>query len=134
MSTIIYLLVSLLTVVISFYVLFSSKYVEHKVIRTLSWIAFYVNFSVIALIWLSFFFPGIYIGQTLISIHPDLIILARICLVSWIALGFFLWIYLTHKHSEVSVDRITRLVSLLASVAFLVSILIVSVTTLVLNL
>jgi len=134
MSTIIYLLVSLLTVVISFYVLFSSKYVEHKVIRTLSWIAFYVNFSVIALIWLSFFFPGIYIGQTLISIHPDLIILARICLVSWIALGFFLWIYLTHKHSEVSVDRITRLVGLLASVAFLVSILIVSVTTLVLNL
>jgi len=134
MSTIIYLLVSLLTVVISFYVLFSSKYVEHKVIRTLSWIAFYVNFSVIALIWLSFFFPGIYIGQTLISIHPDLIILARICLVSWIALGFFLWIYLAHKHSEVSVDRITRLVSLLASVAFLVSILIVSVTTLVLNL
>ena len=124
MGTIIYLIVSLLLAGFSFYVLYTGKY---SFLRILCWIAFYFSAAVIVKFWLSFFFPETTYSGTIIGFHLTLAFWGRICLILSVAAGFFLWVYLAHKNSKVSLDKITKVVSGFITIILLVIVILISV-------
>jgi len=123
METIFYLVISLLFATLSFLVLYSSPYSE---IRIFYWLMFYISMSVVAVIWLNFFFPEMPWDGTISGLSLSLSFRGKFCLASWVASGFFFWVYLRHKDSDFSLDKITKLFSKIVTIAFLALIVVVS--------
>jgi hypothetical protein len=123
MGTFIYLIVSLLLAGFSLYVLYTGKY---PFLRILCWIAFYLSAAAIAMLWLNFFFPEMSYEGTAIGFHLTLAFWGKICLIFSVAAGFFLWVYLRHKNSEISLDKIAKSISGSVTVFLLVVIVLIS--------
>ena len=126
-TTIIYLIVSLLLAVSSFYLLHTGKY---PFLRILYWITFYASTAVLVNFWINFFFPETAHRIAVIDFHLTLAFWGRICLIFLVAAGFFLWVYLAHRNSRISLDKITRVVSGFITIILLALVILISVAAL----
>jgi hypothetical protein len=123
MSTIIYLIVSLLIAGFSFYVLYFNKF---SFLRMPAWLLFYLSALMLAIIWLQFFFPEISYEGTISGFTWGLALLGKISLVLFVIAGFSFWVYLRYKKSDFSLDKIIKTISGLVTVVALIIILFVS--------
>ena len=108
MSPIIYLVVSLLLAGFSFFVLYTDKW---PILRGPAWVLFYLSMAVIVTLWLQFFFPGTFYNGELSDLSWKLALGGKMCLVCFVILAFFLWVYLIHRQDEMSLSLIAKDIS-----------------------
>jgi hypothetical protein len=130
MENVVYLIISLLLAAFSFYVLITDKC---QIIRRFCWVLFYASMAVIFTFWLDFFFPEVSSNSFVDGVSLVLASLGKTCLVLFIAAGFFFWVYLIHKKSDFSLDKITKTISSFAVVIFLILIVLFSISSLVIR-
>lgn len=126
MSTTVYLIISLLMAGFSFFVLYTGKF---PFVRMPAWVFFYLSMIIVSTIWVSFFFPETACKGELLGMHGPFAFWGKVCVVSFVVGGFFLWVYLRHKNSEISVEKVTKNVAKFFTILAVIAIILTSFIT-----